>query len=500
MAGFLVRSFRRSALLSGGALCAMTLAASAGDLPATPAGAAALIQIYKTYIGADPALSGLSVSPAGANYLVTFDLATLYAPLAKSGLKFDAAKITLKLFAQDDGSWRVERADMPTMVWHDEMNKVATDNAMAVTGLASTIVYDPAIGGPRSGHFSADKISLAIHQPSVDQNIDAAGLKGTLVGKASPDGAYGSMFHETVDSIGFALAASPKLAEPKSITDAKPVMIVGKTGASAIDLQLEGLKTKSLLDLKAFTVAHPKQVDLAANVDAFRALLAPVVTSQPSIAENFSASAIAIDAPQGKIGIAKASGTVGLSAKGPASEFEERIAVSGLDLPDTLAPAMFRDLIPTAFEIGVKLSGFDINAAAQEMIADMRLGGDGPLLAKEDSDKVTAKLLGAGPLVIDIPPSTLVAPQINIAFEGRIQYKMGGKPTGKITVHIRDFDKTVSALKGLGPDVEEKYVPMFAMAKGLAKTDSDGALSWVGEIGADRVMKVNGLPLGKAPF
>jgi hypothetical protein len=267
-----------------------------------------------------------------------------------------------------------------------------------------------------------------------------------------------------------------------------------------VDLQLDGWKTKPLLDLKAFTVAHPQRADLAANADAFKALLAPLVASQPSIAENFSASAISIDAPQGKIGIGKASGTVGVSAKGAASEFEERIAVSGLDLPESVAPAMFRDLIPTAFDIGVKVSGFDVNAAAKEMVADMRLDGAGPLLAKDDNDKVQAKLLGAGPLVIDIPPSTVVAPQINIAFDGRIEYKMGSKPTGKITVHMRDFDKTVSALKGLGPDAEQKYIPMFAMAKGLAKTETDGALSWVGEIGSDGTMKVNGLALGKAPF
>ena len=41
---------------------------------------------------------------------------------------------------------------------------------------------------------------------------------------------------------------------------------------------------------------------------------------------------------------------------------------------------------------------------------------------------------------------------------------------------------------------------MLAMAKGLAKTDGDGSLMWVGEIGADGVMKVNGLPLGKSPI
>jgi hypothetical protein len=38
------------------------------------------------------------------------------------------------------------------------------------------------------------------------------------------------------------------------------------------------------------------------------------------------------------------------------------------------------------------------------------------------------------------------------------------------------------------------------MAKGMAKTEGDGALTWVGELGADGMMKINGLPLGKAPI
>jgi hypothetical protein len=55
-------------------------------------------------------------------------------------------------------------------------------------------------------------------------------------------------------------------------------------------------------------------------------------------------------------------------------------------------------------------------------------------------------------------------------------------------------------VKGLGPDAEKQLAPALAIAKGLAKAEADGALSWVGEIGVDGVMKVNGLPLGKAPF
>ena len=133
------------------------------------------------------------------------------------------------------------------------------------------------------------------------------------------------------------------------------------------------------------------------------------------------------------------------------------------------------------------------------MIADLHLAGDGPAIAPDDEAKIRAKLIGPDGIVIDIEPSHIVAPLLDISFEGHIVYK-GAKPTGKLTVHMRNFDKTQAALKTLGPEVEKKVAPMLAMAKGLAKTDGDGSLVWVGEIGADGVMKVNGLPLGKSPI
>jgi hypothetical protein len=65
---------------------------------------------------------------------------------------------------------------------------------------------------------------------------------------------------------------------------------------------------------------------------------------------------------------------------------------------------------------------------------------------------------------------------------------------------MRNFDKTMAALKSLGPAAEREIIPFLAMAKGMAKTEGDGALTWVGELGADGMMKINGLPLGKAPI
>ena len=73
------------------------------------------------------------------------------------------------------------------------------------------------------------------------------------------------------------------------------------------------------------------------------------------------------------------------------------------------------------------------------------------------------------------------------------------KPTAAITIHARDLDKTMAAVKALGPDIAGKALPALALAKGLGKSESDGSLSWLVELDADRSIKVNGIPFGKAP-
>ena len=91
----------------------------------------------------------------------------------------------------------------------------------------------------------------------------------------------------------------------------------------------------------------------------------------------------------------------------------------------------------------------------------------------------------------------MVAPAVDADLQGALHWQVG-KPSGQMTIRMRGFDRTMAAVKALGPDVAAKSLPGLAMAKGLAKTESDGSLSWVVDLGPDRSLKVNGIPLGKA--
>jgi hypothetical protein len=284
----------------------------------------------------------------------------------------------------------------------------------------------------------------------------------------------------------------------KTDSDAKPTVVDAHADSLAADIALDGVKSHALLDLWAFVVANPTRPEMAANEAALKTLLAAALSSPVKFDETIGFTKLAIDTPQGPVTIDTAKFGGG-GAAGSAGAFEERFAADGLSLPATLVPAPFRDFAPTSFSFGFRASGFDVASAAAEAIADIHLAGDGPEISDVDQAKIRGKLIGPDGVVVDIPLSHITAPLLDLTFEGHVVYK-AGKPTGTFTVHMHNFDKTQAALKALGPDTAKKIGPMLAMAKGLAKTDPDGSLTWIGELGPDGIMKVNGLPLGKSPL
>ena len=205
-----------------------------------------------------------------------------------------------------------------------------------------------------------------------------------------------------------------------------------------------------------------------------------------------------VSSPFGAIALAGLKVAVAIANSGSQSAIEARLAAEGLSLPVALVPPGAADLTPSKIDLTATLKGIDIAAGANEAITDMKLGSPGWTISDENSAKVAAAFLSAGPLRIDLAPSHVVAPAIDADVQGALVYATG-KPSGQMTIRMRGFDKTMAAVKALGPEVAAKSLPGLAMAKGLAKAESDGSLSWVVELGQDRSLKVNGIPLGKAP-
>ena len=489
------RRILRRTLLAACAFSALPVLALAADVPATPEGAKKLSAVLEKYVGkpAPGAQPSITVTADGGHYTLAVDLAAMSAPMKAQGYSYDPAILKIAVTEQSDGLWRYERAEVPPLSFHGK--DVAS--TITLTDYKTSGIFDPALawfktvqGSLASGHIQAKG-------PGVDEAFDLGAMTANGTGAAMTDGAVSGMVHEDIASIAGAFTITPGGAEPKP--DAKPIKSNVHVDKALVDIALDGVKTHPLLDLWAFAVAHPTRPELAANEAAFKDLLRAALPGAYKLSETFAMGAISVEAPQGVFKAASGKGAIATSGAGAANAFEEHFAVDGLTLPPGLAPPQFAALIPSAVDIGFKVSGYDLQAGAKEAINDMHLAGDGPVISTDDSPKVSAKFKSGGPIVVEISPSHIVAPQLDLAFEGKVSWD-GAKPVGAVTVHVKNFDKTVAALKALGPMASPQMLGGLTMAKGLAKTEADGTLTWVGEMGADGQMKVNGLPLGKAPM
>jgi hypothetical protein len=473
------------------ALCAFPAAAMAGDVAPTPDGAQKLTEVLSRYVGR----GALSVAVEGDHYTASLDLAKLLAPIGAQGVSVDAAPAKVNLVEQSDGAWRVARGGYMPMTFNVKEGAVS----IQVDGYKFDGLFDPALSGFRTAETKMDKADIQVRAPEFDETLTFAPGQATVAGSAAAGGGYTGTVKENVGQM--TVLVTPKTPEKtdggQASSPASPVSI--KLGGLSYEVSLDNMRLRELLDLWAFFVAHPSRAALATDEAALKAKLRALLPLVDKLNETFSAQNIEIDTPKGAVKLGDVKGRFGADKFPSSGDMEVHVAAAGISPPPGVIPAPFSGLVPTSIDVNVKYGGYDYAAAAEEAIDDMHLAGEGPILSDADRAKIPVKMMGGGPLHFTILPSRIVAPQLDVSLEGDLQVT-GSRPVGKMTVTARNFDNTVSAIKGAGPQVATpQLVAGLALAKGLGKTEADGSLTWVAEYGADGAIKVNGLALGKAP-
>jgi len=478
-----------------------SVSAHAADVPAGDAGIKTITDFIAAYAG-KAAAPTIKVTPQGSSYLVTLDLGAATAALKPTGFTYDPAQLEARVFQQDDGAWRIDQAGIPPITGHMQLPEARgggkIDAHVEVSKLNATTVIDPKLGWIASGHGAADKVTVVENGPGIEEYLEFSQLKYEASTKPANPGLTTTL-NEPVGGLSIVVDLDPKGLDPKTKAPAKPVHISAKGENGVVNVAMKDFQPAPLLDAWRFAVAHPERADYARDFDALKSIVGAVIADRLTIEETFALEKLSFNTETGPVTVEGGKFAVGGVNAGADSGFSEHFSARALKLPDGMVPSMYAAVIPTAFDIGFKATGFDVPSAAQEWFADAKLAGDGPVLSPEDQSKVSAKLMQSRPIVVDIEPSHLTAPSLDIAFEGKVTIE-SGKPYGAITIKVRDFDKTAQAVQALGQDAQQKLVPMIAMAKGLGKQNPDGTMVWVGELGRDHVMKINGLPLGKSPM
>ncbi|RBP10589.1 hypothetical protein DFR50_11875 [Roseiarcus fermentans] len=476
--------FCRRAALAGLLAGVAIVPAFAGDRPATPEGARTVQAFLDRFVPAPPAGGSalVSVKPDGQAYILSVDLAAVNGLFKGAGVgaTYEPATLVYKLFEQDDGKWRVVQDSLPRIVTRTG----DATSVFEVENYRQTLVVDPQLAWWTSGAASAGKGLLTAEAPKLAQAFDFGSLAGDYATTVKPDGAVSSTVRQAFGDVGFKISVTDK--------DGNPVASSGRLESASVNLGVDGLNTRKLFDLVSLLSVH--RADLAQHESELKDLLRTLAAPGTRFVEGGEATKLMIASPIGAIALAGAKLGVGVTNAGPDSAVDATLDAEGLSLPAGLAPPNAADLTPSKVNLAFTVKGIDIAAAAAKAIESLRLGGPGPAISDDDSARVSAALIGAGPLKVVLAPSHVVAPAIDADLAGEMRYA-AGRTSGVVTIRMRNFDRTMSAVRELGPEVAAKSLPMVAMAKGLAKTESDGALSWLVEIGDDRSITVNGVRL-----
>ncbi|MEQ1524811.1 MAG: hypothetical protein ABL936_26435, partial [Aestuariivirga sp.] len=130
-----------------------------------------------------------------------------------------------------------------------------------------------------------------------------------------------------------------------------------------------------------------------------------------------------------------------------------------------------------AFALDFTVSDFNLADPARMLLDMIDPNGAKPTTPEENVKLLTA-LLPKGAAEISMGPGNITAKLYDVDFEGRMTAGPVGVPLGTATIRAKGLEDVMKTLQAAPPQMIGNAIPAIIAAKGMAKTESDGSLSW----------------------
>ena len=467
--------------------------------PATADEASRIKDLFERYVG-PPAIgqpSAVTVAPDGESYRVTLDLKQALRGLEGFGVTTDPNLSTTMLTPLPDGTWKVASTDSPPIVIHFR------DESIALKAASTRFdgIYDPRMFAFKTITAQYAGYDYSRSGPSLVQDSHTDQIGFTFAGSPDDGGTVTGTAHETVAGSKVDVLMKPAATPPSSATGApatappaKPTTSISyAVPTAALDIAVQKLETKSLLDIWAFLVAHPNRESLVAAQDDLRAILRTALPFATALKEDGTADALSVTTSLGLFSAKTASGGLDLENLDGTAKAATSFAIGGLKVPADQLPPWMQGLVPTDLSIAFGVDGIHAAEAASEAVNDFDLRSDRPF-TPDQSTKI-GHLAMPSAATVTISPSRLTSQLLDIRFDGAAT--VSDVPEGHVTIKATGLDKAIASLQSAStsdPSAGQALGPLV-LAKNLAKPEADGSLSWLVELKGGGPVTVNGTPL-----
>ena len=447
---------------------------------ASPEGALALTAKLQTYLGADEGV--VAVAPVGGAYAVTIDFAPLIAKTANAA-QTKVTPLQYSLSEMGDGTWTMtqdQAFEFSTSVEGE------AEISYSIGNISGTSLFDEALGAFRSTSTTARDMKMiqTIADPNMgDTHVEytIASMRYESAGKAAAAGGVDMTATYSMEGIAETFTL-PALGMPLQLSAAMG------TGT----MQIDAMRPDAIYKLLAFFVANPEQAAMASKQDALKAIVLDGMPLFDHIAASSSMTSLAVQSPVGVFAAADATVTVEANGLVDDGMVREAISLTGIKIPQGLAPDWSTDLLPQSLSIDFNLSGFNPAAGLRTLLAGLDLQDPAQ---QPDELALMQAFMPEGEVKFTLGQSNVTTPISTLTASGSLNFGAENLPSGKGTVTMTGMTAARQALTKAPPEIGMQAAPVLGMAEGIAKSGENGALIWELEMTRDGQMLVNGVDL-----
>lgn len=449
-------------------------------------GASRLTSVLQAYFGEEPGVVGVTVD--GDAYDVRIDFAPHLAKIKDPKVSASITPLELKLTDQGGGKWQVDHDQSMSFAFKVEG---ALDMKGSFGNIKSSSIFDEALGTYASG--TSDITQIAFQQTitekgqTSDVTYTIASMHTEMSASGGSDGVDGSLKSSFTD-LRETINMPP---QPGASMPPMQFSVAAPTGSQ--DLIFAGLKAKPLNELVAWFVARPSPEAIVADQADLKDKLRAAMPLWSKISGTSTLDGLNIKTMLGDFGVEKLDVSVDMNGIVADGKLREAFTFSGFKMPDGIVPPWAAGLVPNRFTIDFNLSDFDLAAPAKLVIDNFDLTQDPPIKPEMEQQLLSA-LLPKMAVKVGLGPSEIVSSIFDLKAEGSMTAGPVAMPSGSALVKLKGLDEIMSALQSAPPEMGMQQVaPVVLIAKGLAKTDADGYLSWQIESTPQGSVTINGI-------
>ena len=470
-------------------ICLVSAGTPALAAAATAEEAQRLTGIFQTYLGKEPGV--VMVTPAGEAYDVKIDPAPLIAKIKQPNFSAEISPLVMKLTDQGGGTWLVTQ-DTPLSFSAKVPGQLEmTVKAGAMKGSA---VFDQNVSAFTSSTYDIADFSVdeTITTPEttmhVAYNIKAMHYEAasTSTGRDALDGTFRWAMSGLTETV------KVPMQEPGGVP--MDITVTADTGTQ--DGTIKGMKAQAIYRLIAWFVAHPSEEAIKANQVELKSLISAGLPLFENVTAKGALQNLSVTTPVGPVGIASLGFDLGVNGVVADGMLHEEFRVEGVSLPPGLVPPFATDLVPQSFSLDFTVSDFNLVDPVKMLLDMMNLNETKPTTPEENVKLLTA-LLPKGAVEISVGLSKVTAKLYDLDIEGTMTAGPVGVPLGTATIRAKGLDDVMKALQAAPPEMAGQAIPAVIAAKGMAKTESDGTLSWKIENTISGTVLINGIDVSK---